>query len=352
MHSPGVRWPAVLLAVLLSTGQASAQTTGSARLSPPLTDNFPSVRVYLDVRDDLGRRVVGLRPADVSLTEDQAGVRDLALAEVQVGVRQIVVLNSSDGLRVRDTGGRSRFDVVRQVLLDWWGTRDASPVGIDDLTLMAAEGTLALHAASAAELAARLDTFRPTFEQPAASLDLLMAALRGPASDANLPGRPTHILFATGLIETPPRPAGGGRRSPGEPDRQRHPHPAARTGLGARSACCCFAAPAGTKHRGRVAARRPKHRPHRPGHAPHRPAPAVPADLHLPGSDVGHPQRAGGRQAGRSRCDLPLQPVCHQPGAGRSGLRLAAFGHPAPGRSRPPPASRIFGRHPGRSRSW
>lgn len=203
MHTPGVRWPALLLAVLMTTGQASAQTTGSARLSPPLTDNFPSVRVFLDVRDDVGRRVTGLRPADIRLTEDQAGVTDLALAEVQVGVRQIFVLNTSDGLRVRDTGGRSRFDVVRQSLLDWWRGREASPVGVDDLTLVAAEGTLALHAPSAAELAARLDAFRPTFEQPAASLDLLMAALRGPASDANPPGRPTHILFATGLIETP-----------------------------------------------------------------------------------------------------------------------------------------------------
>jgi len=203
MHTPGVRWPAVLLAVLMTTGQASAQTTGSARLSAPVTDNFPSVRVFLDVRDDAGRRVSGLRPADIRLTEDQAGVTDLAMAEVQVGVRQVFVLNTSDGLRVRDTGGRSRFDVVRQALLGWWRTLDASPAGVDDLTLMAAEGTLALHAASAAELAARLDGFRPTFDQPAASLDLLMAALRGPASDAGTAGRPTHVLFATGLIETP-----------------------------------------------------------------------------------------------------------------------------------------------------
>ncbi|MBM3122249.1 MAG: hypothetical protein FJZ97_08705, partial [Chloroflexi bacterium] len=92
MHTPGVRWPALLLAVLMTTGQASAQTTGSARLSPPLTDNFPSVRVFLDVRDDVGRRIVGLRPADIRLTEDQAGVTGLELDEVQVGVRQIFVL--------------------------------------------------------------------------------------------------------------------------------------------------------------------------------------------------------------------------------------------------------------------
>jgi hypothetical protein len=206
MHTPGVRWPAGLLATLLAValvGQASAQTTGSARLSPPVTDTFPSVRVYLDVRDDQGRRVSGLRAADVSLTEDEIAIPGVSLTEAEVGVRQVIVLNTSDGLRVRDTGGRSRYDVVRDALLGWWQNAEASPVGVDDLSLVAAEGTLALHRASAAELAARLDSFRPTFDRPAASLDLLMTALRGPAADARPPGRPTHVLFVTGLIETP-----------------------------------------------------------------------------------------------------------------------------------------------------
>jgi len=206
MHTPGVRWSAGLLAILLAValfGRASAQTSGSARLSRPVADAFPSVKVYLDVRDDLGRRVIGLRAADVRLTEDEAVVEGVSLTESEVGVRQIIVLNTSDGLRLRDAGGRSRFDVVRDALLAWWQKAAASPVGVDDLSLLAAEGTLALHRSSAAEIAARLDAFQPTFDRPAASLDLLMAALRGPAADAKPPGRPTHIVFATGLIETP-----------------------------------------------------------------------------------------------------------------------------------------------------
>jgi len=206
MHTSGVRWPAGLLAILLAVtlaGRASAQTIGSARLSPPVADTFPSVKVYLDVRDDQGRRVSGLRLTDVSLKEDEAVVEGVSLTEAEVGVRQVIVLNTSDGLRLRDAGGRSRFDVVRDALLAWWQNAEASPVGVDDLSLVAAEETLALHRSSAAELAARLDEFRPTFDRPAASLDVLMAALRGPAADAKPPGRPTHVFFATGLIETP-----------------------------------------------------------------------------------------------------------------------------------------------------
>ncbi len=64
MHTPGVRWPAWPAAVLLAAtlfGRASAQTSGSLRLSSPATEAFPTIKVFLDVRDDQGRRVAGLR---------------------------------------------------------------------------------------------------------------------------------------------------------------------------------------------------------------------------------------------------------------------------------------------------
>ena len=55
MHTPGVRWPAWLMAIVLAmtlNSQASAQAGGSLRLSAPVTDTFPTVRVFLDVRDE------------------------------------------------------------------------------------------------------------------------------------------------------------------------------------------------------------------------------------------------------------------------------------------------------------
>ncbi len=206
MHTPGVRWPAWPAAVLLAAtlfGRASAQTSGSLRLSSPATEAFPTIKVFLDVRDDQGRRVAGLRAADISLSEDQVSLPEVSLQETEVGVRQIILLNTNDGLRLRDTGGRSRFDVVRDALRTWWQSAAAARVGVDDLSLVTAEGTLALHRPSAAELGARLEEFQPTFDSPSPGLDLLLSTLRGPALDSKPAGRPSHVIFATGLIETP-----------------------------------------------------------------------------------------------------------------------------------------------------
>jgi FHA domain len=206
MHTPGVRRPARLVAAVLAmmlSSQASAQAGGIVRLSAPVADTFPTVRVFLDVRDDQGSRVAGLHVSDVSLTEDEATLSQVSLRETEVGVRQIIVLNTNNGLRLRDAGGRSRFDIMRDALLAWWQTAAAARVGVDDLTLIAAEGTLALHRSSTAELGARLEEFQPSFEEPSPGLDLLLATLRGPAAESNPPGQTTHLIFATGLIETP-----------------------------------------------------------------------------------------------------------------------------------------------------
>lgn len=206
MRTARVRWPAWALAITLAMAlgnQGAAQEGGSLRLSAPITDTFPTVRVFLDVRDAQGDRLAGLGAAEVRLTEDELPVSGISLTETEVGVRQILVLNTDSGLRLRDAGGRSRFDVVRDAFQAWWQTPAASRVGVDDLTLMTSEGPLVLHAASVAELAARLDGFQPTFEQPSPGLVLLLDALRGPAADPAPPGQTTHILFATSLIDNP-----------------------------------------------------------------------------------------------------------------------------------------------------
>ncbi len=87
----------------------------------------------LDARDDLGGRLPGLSLSDVSLLEDEVPLQQVNLRETEVGVRQVIVLNTNNGLRVRDAGGRSRFDIVREALRTWWRTAAASRVGVDDL---------------------------------------------------------------------------------------------------------------------------------------------------------------------------------------------------------------------------
>src|SRR3970040_525036 len=109
-----------LLAAWISSLPAGAQVRAAVGISQPDTQDFPSVRVLVSVKDNTGRRVAGLPAGSFSAIEDDFLLRQVQVEEVLVGTRQVFVINTGAGLRVRDSHGRTRFDFVRSALIDLW----------------------------------------------------------------------------------------------------------------------------------------------------------------------------------------------------------------------------------------
>ncbi len=191
-----------LLAWTLPAGVA-AQAQAAVRLAPPLSDHFPSMSAFVAVSDPAGRRIPGLPASSFTLTEDQKPVPVLSVQDSQLGTRQIVVLDTGSGLRVRDRGGRSRLDAVRDALLAWWSRPEMGTIGVNDLSLITTEGPLASHLSSAAALASALDAFQPAYDLKASGFDLLLKALDFAADPLPRPGMRTYVVYFTALIDTP-----------------------------------------------------------------------------------------------------------------------------------------------------
>jgi len=196
------RWGrlSLLLAIAL---RPTAQLQPSLSWTEPDTRAFPSISLLVSVSDEAGRRIPGLTADNFKILEDERPVDDLVVEEVLIGTRQVFVINTAPGLGVRDSHGRTRFDLAREELLDYWRDPDASLIGIDDLSLLTSDGLLIQHSNSAAELAASLDQMEPTFEGSISGFDLLLLALdfsSDPPDDATLP---SSLVFMTPLIETP-----------------------------------------------------------------------------------------------------------------------------------------------------
>lgn len=183
---------------------ASAQSSIALRISPPDLTTFPDVSLFANVTDAEGRRIEGLPATVFSVLEDGEAAPILSLSESVVGAREIFVLNSSIGLRLRDSLGRSRFDLARNALLDWWSRPEAAAVGIDDLTLVVADGTLAAHRTAAADLASALANHAPTFAESPSGFNLLFESLNYAGDPLPKPGMPTYLVFVTALL-LPPR---------------------------------------------------------------------------------------------------------------------------------------------------
>ncbi len=200
--SARVRW--LLLALLLlapPSVDALAQIDATVRIAPPIIDQFPDITLYLSISDGTGRRIPGLPTRSFEIVEDGALLGNPAVQEVRVGTRQVFVINTVEGLGIRDSRGRTRFDFLRQALINWWSSPSASKVANDDLTLITAGGALLAHRDAAAELASTLDRLQPDFVRQTGDLNLLTEGLDFLSDPAPRPGMPSFVIFLTPPLE-------------------------------------------------------------------------------------------------------------------------------------------------------
>jgi hypothetical protein len=193
----------VLLISLTIPLIGTAQTTANVRVSDPVIDAFPRVTLFVQVTGEDGRRLNNLPRASFRLFEDNDLAIDLSLNEALVGARLVFLLNTNSDLRIRDTLGRSRFDLARSELLEWWTLPDFTRLGFDDYNLVTADGTMISHSNSIAELASRLDALEPDFVEEQTAYQLLFESLDLTTERPPVTGMPSAIIFFTALPRPP-----------------------------------------------------------------------------------------------------------------------------------------------------
>ena len=207
MFIPASRRTLILLLLMLLTAglvpSALAQTDISLRLSELNIGSFPRVSFFAQVTDDRGHRLLGLTSANFRVLEENAEASDVEVEEIMVGSRIVFAVNSNIGLRIRDSLGHSRFDLARQALLDWWRLPEFNRVGVDDLSLIAADGILQSHSRAAVDLATVLDHHLPTFPDEETGYELLFQALDFTADRPPNAGMPNYLVFFTALLKAP-----------------------------------------------------------------------------------------------------------------------------------------------------
>jgi hypothetical protein len=144
----------LVLALLAAAWPQAARAQSAARLTlrSLQTEAFPLITGYFDARDESGARIPDLQAEQLQALEDGQPQPIQQLRSVQLGVRIILVVSPAESFAIRDAGGTSRFDHVRDAIREWGGSLPANSDTL--LTLITPEGTLVSDAIASEWLAA------------------------------------------------------------------------------------------------------------------------------------------------------------------------------------------------------
>ena len=196
------RLSASLFVVVLATlvfGRAGAQDRLILRAYAPSIAAFPLMSINVSLTDNNGQRIAGLAESDFTLLEDGVELPATSAEEISLGTRQAFVINTNADMRVRNAAGLSRYDQIRDALLEWWRLPEASLLDADDLSLITQEGILIQHSSSSAELASRLNGFEPIFQDDVDGYALIIETLNL-LYDTRTVNSPSFLIFATPIL--------------------------------------------------------------------------------------------------------------------------------------------------------
>ena len=193
----------ISLSLLLGWGfsvRARAQSQSEAILYPADVSNFPTISAFMDVFDDSGNFISGLKPGDVNILEDGKPLQISGLNENPVPAQIVIAVNPGPALGLRDSTGTSRFQWIAQALTTWAQTRP--PDQADDLSLVTLAGPIITHA-NVKDFLVSLNSFQPDFHATTPNVQSLSIALDTAVAQLEHSGEKRAVLFITPHMDDP-----------------------------------------------------------------------------------------------------------------------------------------------------
>jgi len=174
-----------------------AQEGNQAHLNPPSVVDFPIVQAFLDVRDQEGNFVYGLKSEDVIILENETNIQASEFNHLQPGSQVVFVINPGPSFAIRDSGGLSRYDYVVQHLEKWAESHVGTTT--DDLSILGTEGVEITHLDSIESWLSSLLDYQPDARNAVPDFDMLSRGLEIAADITPRPGMGRSVIFITSL---------------------------------------------------------------------------------------------------------------------------------------------------------
>ena len=191
----------ISLSLLLGWGlPVRAQGQAAVILYPADVSGFPTVSAFMDVFNESGAFVSGLKPGNVNVAEDGKPLPVTDLTELTIPIQIVVAVNPGPVLGIRDTTGASRFQWMVQRLDTWAQARPADQQ--DDLSLVTLAGAIITHA-NIKDWLVSLNSYQPDFHATTPNLQSLSIAIDTAITQGSHSGTKRAVLFITPHMDDP-----------------------------------------------------------------------------------------------------------------------------------------------------
>ncbi|HDD54788.1 MAG TPA: FHA domain-containing protein [Chloroflexi bacterium] len=181
------------LILLSGTSGASAQSEKSVHISIPDTSAYPIITVYIDPLDRDGNRLENLQLDQITLLEDSINRDLLEIQALNPGIQLVTALNLSSPFAIQDINRRSRFDYIKESLLNWAAqSLDTAP---DDLSIIDSLGLELIHTEKKSDWVKALEELDPDLREIESNFNVLARAIEIASDPVPQPGMKKVVLF-------------------------------------------------------------------------------------------------------------------------------------------------------------
>jgi hypothetical protein len=192
-----------LLAAWPARVQAGPANLASVTITAVDASAFPDMQAYATVNNAAGQHIAGLPAAGFTLTEDNLPVANLQAGEADRGVQIVFAIDSSAVFKTRDANGINRLDYIKQALTDFAQTKPWMRSGIDDVTVLAAEGPVVEHSNDSSAVASAIAGYQSNFNGIADPFTLVNSALDFASDATPRPGMRRFVVYISGGFQRP-----------------------------------------------------------------------------------------------------------------------------------------------------
>ncbi len=185
----------ICLGMLIAAVPVRAQFGREISLSAPEVENYPEITLYFEAIGRDGKINTNLQEDQITLTEN--GV-DQELLDFQIqtpGIQLVTAFNISNPFAIQDINGNSRFDFIKDSLLNW--ANQPLTTSPDNISMISNDGLEHTHLEENADFIKLLENYNPAIRELESNFNVLSKAIDFASDPVDQRGMKRVVLLFT-----------------------------------------------------------------------------------------------------------------------------------------------------------